>query len=369
MRIIHFIDSLEKVNFGVWSAALIPSKELKEQFGIETIAFYPNPSYPVDEQDLYGAKGIELSVFELKAGVNNIVNKYKLNPETDIICTHGSWRYPTKWAYQLSIKGFKWVYCPQGMLEPWSMAQKAWLKKVYLKLVEGPSVSKCTLIRAVSSPEMERLKAMFPKQNIAWIPNGSNPVEVNYPKTLQPRTFLFISRINKKKGIIPLVKAWKQSALFNKANEQLIIAGPDDGDLVYLKEELNNQTEFGNIRYLGPVFGPQKQELLQMASFFCLPTVSEGFPSSIVEALHYGVLPITTQGANFPELFKENLAIDCGTTISDIIIALDEAAEMDAKQTEAYAVKAQEFARIGFSVERIAQMQAHQFSQLLKLRH
>ncbi len=369
MRIIHFIDSLEKVNFGVWSAALIPSQELKERFGVESIAFYPIPGYSVKAEDLYGAKGYPLSVADLKAGIKGLAVKHKLNPETDIICTHGSWRYPTKWAYQLSLKGFKWVYCPQGMLEPWSMAQKAWLKSVYLKLIEGPSVSKCALIRAVSTPELNRLKERFPKQNIAWIPNGSYPVDLDLNKTINPRTWVFLSRINKKKGVVPLVKAWKNSSLFNKEGEQLWIAGPDDGDLPLLKAELNQSDELGNIRYLGPAFGKAKNELLSLATFFCLPTVSEGFPSSIVEALHYGIVPICSQGANFPELFKAGLAIDCGTEVSEIQKALEEAVEMDAKQTTELAIQGQHFARKGFSVAKVAEIQYEQFSALLKLRH
>ncbi len=108
----------------------------------------------------------------------------------------------------------------------------------------------------------------------------------------------------KKKGIVPLVKAWLQSALLNNTACRLIIAGPDEGELPLIQSLITDAT---NIEYIGMVSGDAKDKLLASASYYLLPSFSEGFPTSLLEAMEKGAIPVITRGCNFNEVFEQNI--------------------------------------------------------------
>lgn len=56
------------------------------------------------------------------------------------------------------------------------------------------------------------------------------------------------------------------------------------------------------VRFIGPLFGPDKRDAFAAADMFVLPTHSENFGIAVVEALGAGVPVLTTQGAPWEEL-------------------------------------------------------------------
>jgi glycosyltransferase involved in cell wall biosynthesis len=109
-----------------------------------------------------------------------------------------------------------------------------------------------------------------------------------------------MARLHQKKGIVPLVKAWTK--VMKNAPAKLIIAGPDEGELSKFHHFLG-----GNVVYLGPVYGDEKVKLLNEAHYYVLPSFSEGFPSSVLEAMSFGAIPLISKGCNFPEVFDQKL--------------------------------------------------------------
>ena len=89
---------------------------------------------------------------------------------------------------------------------------------------------------------------------------------------------------------------------------KLIIVGPDEGELAKILPLIS-----GNIEYKGPLFDSEKSEVLQKAHYYFLPSFSEGFPSSVVEAMSFGAIPVITQGCNFPEVFEQHLGYEIST--------------------------------------------------------
>lgn len=62
------------------------------------------------------------------------------------------------------------------------------------------------------------------------------------------------------------------------------------------------------IRYLGFVFGEQKDRLLREADLFCFPTYfeNENQPVNLIEAMAFGLPILTTRWRSIPELFPAN---------------------------------------------------------------
>ena len=358
-KVHNIVDSLAPVNFGIWNAAINTAPALLQNHQIASAIWYPATTdqgadiHPLVDKRPLQSTGLK----ELKKIAET------LNPKTDIIVTHGCWRYPTAWGAWLRSRGFVWIYVPHGMLEPWSLEQKKWKKKLFFSFSEGPKAKRASGIRAVGRPEKANLAPHFPKAVL--IANGSNPSRVLPAKPERPLAFLYLSRLHEKKRPLQLVQAWQASSLATNPTMKLQIVGPDDGERTKIESALASQ-QGSNIELHSAIFGTQKAGLLQQSHFFVLPSLSEGFPTSVVEALGEGLIPIISQGCNFPEVFEEGLAIDSGVEVETIKQALEAVTALSQAQIMEQSAAARQFAIANYSLETIARHQAYWYASFLK---
>ncbi len=340
------------MNFGIWNAAIAPSAVLEKSYGIVSEIWYPmdDRNSPPPEK----IKGLALQ--NISPGeVKKLISTEKLDASTTLIMTHGVWQYPTRWGNEFAKRGFRWWYVPHGMLEPWSMNQKRLKKEIYFRLVENRLIKTAELIRAVGRPEKINLEKLVGRE-VSLIPNGINPSETKIEKTYNTsRKYLFMSRLHHKKGIIPLVKAWLGSSVSQNPAFELIVAGPDDGEKSSLLDILK-QNPSANIRYVGAVYGEEKLRLLSDSHFFLLPSQSEGFPTSVLEAMQHGVLPVITEGCNFPEAFESGVAIKTGLTEEKIRETLNKTANFSEEELKKQSALARAFVEERYSMEVIGGM-------------
>ncbi len=351
MYVINIVDRIDKVNFGIWNAAIATAEILKNKYNISSQLWCP--LHQIDPQEVIPSS-IEL------VKINSL--KILPTPPTDsIIVTHGCWRMPTRIGFQLRKMNYPWIYVPHGMLEPWGMKQKFFIKIPYFYLFEYPCSLNANCVRAVSVPEMSNLKKKYPQ--VVHIPNGSAIPNFKLHKNWNssPYIFLFLGRLHKKKGIIPLIQAWKSSLLSQSYEYQLIIAGTDDGELPHVLNLIKNCS---NIRYLGPIFGKEKEKLLLKAHFFILPSFSEGFPTSVIEAMQYGLIPIISEGCNFPEVFEKKMAFKVLPDSSNIREVLHNIIKHE--NFEKLSKECQTYANENYSLEHIAYLQYKCYTNLLK---
>ncbi|WP_339622652.1 glycosyltransferase family 4 protein [uncultured Winogradskyella sp.] len=113
----------------------------------------------------------------------------------------------------------------------------------------------------------------------------------------------YLSNLMKEKGIVELLDALET---LNKKNIRFEakIAGhiPKDGqDLVERMDKIEN------LQYLGVVQKEAKIKLLSWGNVFCLPTyyTMEGQPISIIEAMGFGNVILTTKHAGIPDICSE----------------------------------------------------------------
>ncbi len=109
---------------------------------------------------------------------------------------------------------------------------------------------------------------------------------------------LFLARLLREKGIFELIESFKiLSKKFN--NLELLIAG--DGKSY---DEIQDAIDgISNIKLLGHVKGKQKIKLFTQSHIYCLPSYSEGLPTSVLEAMAFGLPIITTQVGGLKEFF------------------------------------------------------------------
>ena len=234
-----------------------------------------------------------------------------------------------KWAQQ---NGIPIVWSPHGMLTPWAMNNKKWKKLLGWWLYQKWDLMKANLIHATAQSEVEDIRRMGLKNKVMVAPLGVNislKFEVQSLKLKREeapkKTILFVSRVQRKKGLINLVKAWSilknqtsnsklQTSNFKlqTSNWHIRIVGPDQdnhtAELKLLCAELSVENDF---EFVGPKYGDELAREYASADLFVLPTHSENFGSVVIEALAHGVPVISTKGAPWAELESEK----CGKWI------------------------------------------------------
>ncbi|MEM6522299.1 MAG: glycosyltransferase [Bacteroidota bacterium] len=308
-RVIHLVDSLSRINFGVWNAMSVNFQIL----GItkQEIWTFDNPEGYSD------IVGIKVFLISSRKEIKDV-------PDETVTISHGCWKSPTVLGERLKKGNKSWIAIPQGMLEPWSMQQKKWKKAIYFHLIEKKRLKKADALVAVSSVEKENLNKLFPNQKVVHIPNAI--ITQHYKKKAErPINFLFMARLHHKKGILPLVKAWLQSSLFGNPNYHLTIAGPDHGEKIKIDRLIQHlDLSKANLNLMGAVYSGKKSDVLHRAHFYILPSFSEGFPSSLLEAVTHGCVPIYTVGCNFPEGVEAEVGVLTGNSEIELIQKLDE---------------------------------------------
>lgn len=126
-----------------------------------------------------------------------------------------------------------------------------------------------------------------------------------YQKFNQPKekfTILFLSRIEKSKGIIEVIDTFQ---ILNQkySHLELIIAG--EGDYLTTIQEYVVRKGLHDVKFTGHVIDSAKKEIFEQADLFFFPTNhGEGMPNSLLEALAFGLPVITCPVGGISDFFE-----------------------------------------------------------------
>ena len=286
----------------------------------------------------------------------------------DLVHVHGMWQYPSiavlRWARRT---GKPYIVSPHGMIEPWSLQQSRFKKRLAGWLYQWPCLEKAFCLRATSTLEAQSIRLAGFKNLIALIPNGVDVPEVGGRRSddggrpgevanqglhgpgkaesgiqkSEVRRALFLSRIHPKKGLLNLVKAWAavqkaQGARRKESAWELLIVGPDEGGhLAEVRAAVRAAGLEKQILFQGEVMGEAKTRLYCESDLFVLPSFSENFGLVIAEALSCGVPVITTHATPWEELETHRCGWWIETGVESLVKALREATALsDVERSE-----------------------------------
>lgn len=208
-----------------------------------------------------------------------------------------------------------YIVSAHGMLDAWSVRQKRFKKAFYAALVETPILKRAACLRALTSTEADDYRRIGLPNPIVVVPNGvSVPPAVTaglffeqFPELAGKRIALFLGRLHAKKGVDILLEAWSSlgssGSALPGANAHLVIAGPCDdvtrARLAAFSAQLRIQH---SVTFTGMLAGPRKWAALAAAHSFVLPSYSEGFSVSILEALAMALPVIISEPCHMPEV-------------------------------------------------------------------
>lgn len=114
-------------------------------------------------------------------------------------------------------------------------------------------------------------------------------------------TILFLSRIEIYKGIFIVLEAYKEFLNQNNAIK-LVIAG--EGSQLNAAKEFTKKNNLMNVHFLGNLKGKQLIQAFKNANIYILPTYSEGMPTSVLEAMAFGLPVITRPVGGLNDFFQ-----------------------------------------------------------------
>lgn len=319
MKIVHYIPSIDRESGGIGSYMQLLSGALGQIVELHIVTHHTDYELKLKDCHLhYIDRWIHYC--KMKKQWNQLLNDIKPDVVNVNCCWEPECSIIQRWS---SNKGYKTVYTPHGMLEPWILQRNYWTRKVpALLLYQESAIKRADAIHATAESERQNLLKLGYNKNVIVIPNGIDVSEIKIKNSWKKtKTLLFLSRIHIKKGIDLLINAVAE--LKKEMNGyQVLIAGEGDANYIAELKHLAEQKRVDNIvKFIGGVYGDAKWDLYHKADLFVLPTHSENFGIVVAEALACGTPVITTVGAPWEELNTWN----CGFWVECSQIAITNA--------------------------------------------
>lgn len=328
MRVCHFISGLDPINGGpaVAMAGLAPA-QVRAGLDVTVAATWVDRSGEEAAERMRGA-GVNV---RLLGPCRNPMSRHpdlprfvdELMAGCDVVHIHALFEEIQHQAARAAQRRrVPYVVRPCGMLDPWSLSQGRWKKKLYLAMRLRRNLNRAAALHFTAGLERDLTKPLKLKAAALVEPNGVNLQEFQllpptgtfrgrFPELAGKKVVLFLSRIHPKKGLDLLIPAFARADV---PGAVLVIAGPDaEGYGPTVRKMIAESGAADRIVMVGPQYGADRVAALSDADVFVLPSYSENFGIAVVEALAAGRPVIISDQVNIHE---EITAAGVGMVIS-----------------------------------------------------
>ena len=202
-----------------------------------------------------------------------------------------------------------YLICPHGSLDPF-IYKRHRLRKTFMELLfERKNIKDAAAIHFIAEEEKKLASPYICQTRGIVVPLGLDLSEYEilpergtfrsrYPETDGKKIVLFFGRLNFKKGLDILVRAFARVVRV-RDDVHLVLAGPDnEGYGSKVQTWLKEQGVLDRATFTGMLLGKDKLAVLRDADMFVLPSYSENFGISVVEAMACGVPVVISDKVN-----------------------------------------------------------------------
>ncbi len=297
----------------------------------------------------------------------------------DLVYIATVWSYPAAIAAYYCRKYKKpYIITPRGMLYPETFAKKAWKKWPYYRLILKQIIEGASAIHYTSEDEAEKTRAFMKLNNPAIIiPNGielsefsdlpdSDKLKIRYPHLKSKKIILFLGRLNWKKGLDILVKAYAM-LIKERADVHLLIAGGDEkGYAKKVKRWINKYGMHYQVTFTGMLTGKDKMEAYAGSDIFVLPSYSENFAMTVAEAMACGLpVVISNKVGIYREIERNNAGVIINTRPEDLYRAMKSLLENPALRKE-LALNGKKMAEECYDIDKVAGNMITAYQEIVK---
>lgn len=199
--------------------------------------------------------------------------------------------------------------------------QKKWVRDIF---------SLADAVIALSEEWKEFLSKICDPQKIIVLYNSVKIPEF-HRENYDDGKVLFLGRLGKRKGTYDLISAISEIA---KRVPQVHFYFGGDGEIGKCKEMCVQQGIQNNVTFLGWVSGEEKEKWLQESSTYVLPSYNEGMPMSLLEAMSYGDVVISTRVGGISKVIenKSNGYLFNAGDVQELIEIMTEALTFESRK-------------------------------------
>jgi len=231
-----------------------------------------------------------------------------------LVHLHSVFLWPT-WAAARAARtvGIPYVLSPRGMLVKDLIARRSRLaKSAWIRLIERTNVEEAAALHLTSQLERTELGHFgWRLPRLAIIPNAVDeplPANGNVAPDVEAiaraqALVLFLGRLSWKKGLDRLLQAFARTPAGT-----LAIVGTDDENFAPQLLKLAAELQIADrVRVLPrTVIGSEKERLFAAARLFVLPSYSENFGNTVLEAMRRGVPVVVTPEVGAAEIVRSS---------------------------------------------------------------
>jgi len=265
---------------------------------------------------------------------------------------------------------------PHGTLDPYIFRRHRLIKSIYEKMFEWQNLEHAAAVHFTAFEEMELVRPLRLKIRGVVVPLGvdanafrisgvSGRFRAKWQITPSKNIILFLGRINFKKGLDLLVRAFSQ---ISKCREDLhlVLAGPDDeGYGAKVRHWLVREGALSKTTFTGIVAGSDKLDILAAAQLFVLPSYTENFGLAVVEAMAAGLPVVISNRVNiWHEIFEAHAGVVVNCDAEELAGAMERLLlnPVDAKEM---GERARRLVKERFTWERVAPLMIELYRNIL----
>lgn len=342
-RILHVIPTLGNQHGGAPIACFELCRELAAagiEISIYTTTIDAPSDWHIDPEGRTVRDGVEIKLFPV-LGYRwywispTMYRALEANiPSYDVVHIHSLYRFHLLAAVHFCEKfSVPYIIKPHGSLDPFLFVRRRWRKSVHEALFERPALRGAAAIQFTTDEERDLAlqTSLFrpPKTGVKkagwtsgersepghWSRNvviaeglsldavkaasdGGEAFLGKYPHLRGRELILFLGRINFKKGLDILARAFGRVARI-RPEAELVIAGPDaEGYAGLVRGWLVEEGVAERTTFTGMLWTQEKWSAFYAADLFVLPSYTENFGLAVVEAMSAGCPVIISDKVN-----------------------------------------------------------------------
>ena len=315
MKVLHVAQALSR-NFGGVQTVLQDLVKAQHEAGINVDVLSTNVDAP------RGVLPVPVNRFIQKDGVRFRHSSVQFRPllfsldlknyldqhvaDYDLVHIHGLYRFPPTYAaWQARRQSVPYVIMPHGALDPYLYAKSSTgrlrFKRIYESWFDLPNLHAAGAIHYTAEDERERTSFLKLRAPSFVVPNGLDWAQhTTLPARGAMRArwglgdaplVLFLGRLHFKKGLDLLIPAFDVLRQ-HVPGVQLVIAGPENDDYGQrVRGWVRERGLDAAVHFVGPLHGAEVVQAYVDADVFALPSYTENFGMTVIEALA-GSLPV-----------------------------------------------------------------------------
>lgn len=210
--------------------------------------------------------------------------------------------------------GWPFVLRPCGMLSPYTFRhRRRLLKRAYFSAIDAPNIVHAAGLHFTTATEaqaatwhgipLDGRSYVIPPP---WVPPG-NQSALGQASSRDSNNVLFLSRLDAKKNLEGLLKAW--ALLLRDRHQHLTLTVAGSGDSAYerrLHALAQSLHITDSVRFVGFASGNEKARLLADAAAFVLPSYDENFGVAVLEAIAAGIPVVISPDVQLASFVSEH---------------------------------------------------------------